>query len=158
MDVDVIYFSWTGNTKRVAEIIFKELLKLGVRSHLAEIKPKRDYSYIIWLLLSFIPNVGVKIFEVKSTANNIVLCMPKWTLNCPPVTAFLKKAEIQNKMIYLVITYGGFDEKRYAVSYKKKIEKFGGIVKDVLLIRRREIETNKEKIESWVKNNFSIQR
>ncbi|RLI78700.1 hypothetical protein DRP05_06410 [Archaeoglobales archaeon] len=147
--IDLVYFSWRGNTKKVVEAIFEELKESKV--NLVEIKPKRNYPYIIWLLLSFIPNLGVEIDRIELTSNTIILSMPKWTFNCPPITSFLKQVELQGKTVYLVITYGGFDEKRYAKYYANKIKRLGGSVEGILLIRRSEVERSKERIVEFVK-------
>jgi len=150
--VDIVYFSWTGNTKKVADIIFQELLK-HVRVNVIEIKPKRNYPYLIWLLLSFLPNVGVAINAGAITSNTVFICMPKWTVNCPPITTFLRKSGLAGKTLYLVITYGGFDEQRYAKSYKNKIGKLCKDVKDVLLVKRSKIISGDEReIRKWAKN------
>lgn len=150
--VDIVYFSWTGNTKKVAEIIFSELKSIKINFiNFVEIKPKKNHTYLIWLLLSFIPNLGVKINQIKLVSDTIILCMPKWTFNCPPITSFLKQTELSGKTVYLVITYGGFDEKRYAGYYADKIKGLGGNVKDILLVKRSKIEQEKEKIAEFVR-------
>lgn len=159
LDIDIVYFSWTGNTKKVAKLIFNEL-KRDFKVNLIEIKSK-NYPYIIWLLLSFIPNIGVKINSVKVNSKVIVICMPKWTFNCPPITSFLKQVNLENKVIYLVITYGGFDEKRYARYYANKIKRKKGIVKDILLIKRSKIDEEQikkftEKIANEVKSTATF--
>ena len=147
--IDLVYFSRTGNTRRVAELIFDEL-KRRFSVNLIEIKT-RDYLYIIWLFLSFIPNLGVKIDRVDVNSRTIVLCMPKWTFNCPPVTSFLNQVDLRNKNIHLVITYGGFDEKRYAKYYADKIKRLGAIVKDVLLVKRSKIHESRGLIAEFVR-------
>jgi hypothetical protein len=54
-------------------------------------------------------------------------------------------------MVYLVITYGGFDEKRYAEAYQKKIKKLCKEVKGVLLVKRSEIKKgNLGEIRHWI--------
>jgi hypothetical protein len=54
-------------------------------------------------------------------------------------------------MVYLVITYGGFDEKRYAEAYKEKIKKLCKEVKGVLLVKRSEIKKgNLGEIRNWI--------
>jgi flavodoxin len=141
MKIDLVYFSWTGKTREVFEYLCSELVKRGFSVNLKEIVPKRDYPYAIWLLLSFIPNFSVEINDVEISSKLIFLGMPKWSLNCPPITAFMKKTELKGKSFFLVITYGGFDEQRYARSMSKKIESGGGEVRGVLLIRRRKIES-----------------
>ncbi|MBW1679700.1 MAG: hypothetical protein JRJ08_06115 [Deltaproteobacteria bacterium] len=54
--------------------------------------------------------------------------------------------------MYLIITYGGYGEKRYAESYKKKISRLCEDVKDVLLDKRDKIEDAEEKVRGWAKN------
>jgi len=151
--VDIVYFSRTGTTRKVSEMLFKELSK-RVEVNLIEIKPKRNYPYPIWLFLSFIPHLGVSI-TCKEVASEIVfLCMPKWTFNCPPITAFLKRADLKRKTVYAAITYGGFDVKRYAENYRQKIENVCDVVEDLILVKRNQIGTREEEIKSWLKKTI----
>jgi len=148
--IDLVYFSWTGNTKKVADTISQEL-SVHAKVRVIEITPKRDYPYLVWLFLSFLPNIGVAIECEKITSNIVFLCMPKWTVNCPPITTFLREANLKEKTVFLVITYGGFDEERYAESYKSKIGKLCQEVKDVLLIKRSRILSGDEgAAKQWI--------
>lgn len=152
MKVDIVFFSRTGNTRVVVEEIFQALVKSS-NVNFIEIKAKTNYPYFIWLLLSFLPNFGVKIVcnDVTVTSDLVFICFPKWTINCPPVTAFLRQVNLSEKMVYLVITYGGFDEKRYAEAYKEKIKKLCKEVKGVLLVKRSEIKKgNLGEIRNWI--------
>ena len=146
--IDIFYFSWRGATKRVAEWIAGSLSSYRVR--LVEIKPLRDHSYIVWLILSFIPGLGVKSRFEPPQSKVIFLCLPKWTLNCPPVTYFLKKASLSGRVVFLAITYGGFDEKRYASSLKERIRKLGAKVGGTILVKRRHIEENPEMVRKMI--------
>jgi len=152
MKADIVFFSRTGNTRVVVEEIFQALVKSS-NVNFIEIKAKTNYPYFIWLLLSFLPNFGVKIVcnDVTVTSDLVFICFPKWTINCPPVTAFLRQVNLSEKMVYLVITYGGFDEKRYAEAYKEKIKKLCKEVKGVLLVKRSEIKKgNLGEIRNWI--------
>ncbi len=152
VEVDIVFFSRTGNTRVVVEEIFQALVKSS-DVNLIEIKTKTNYPYFFWLLLSFLPNFGVKIVgnDVTVTSDLVFICFPKWTINCPPVTAFLRQGNLTEKMVYLVITYGGFDEKRYAEAYKEKIKKLCKEVKGVLLVKRSEIKKkNLGEIRDWL--------
>jgi len=152
MKADIVFFSRTGNTRVVVEEIFQALVKSS-NVNFIEIKAKTNYPYFIWLLLSFLPNFGVKIVcnDVTVTSDLVFICFPKWTINCPPVTAFLRQVNLTEKMVYLVITYGGFDEKRYAEAYKEKIKKLCKDVKGVLLVKRSEIKKgNLGEIRNWI--------
>ena len=147
---DIVFFSRTGNTKVVGEKIFR-LLADHLETKLIEIKSK-NYPYFIWLFLSFLPNLGVKILCEKVTSELVFICFPKWTINCPPISTFLRHFNLKGKIVYLVITYGGFDEKRYAKYYQKKISKLSKEVKRILLVKRSEIQKGKlGEIRDWIK-------
>ena len=148
--VDIVYFSWTGNTRKVVDIISQELSK-HAKINVTQITPKRNYPYFIWLFLSFLPNIGVAFEGGHITSDIVFICMPKWTFNCPPITAYLKKNDLKGRFVYLVITYGGFDEKRYAASYKSKIGKICKEVKDFLLVKRSKIVgDDANEIKDWM--------
>jgi hypothetical protein len=150
LKADIVFFSRTGNTKVVGEKI-SYLLAKDLEVKLIEIKSKKNYSYFFWLVLSFLPHCGVKIMCEEVTSDLVFICFPKWTINCPPVTAFLREVNLTEKMVYLVITYGGFDEKRYAEAYKEKIKKLCKEVKGVLLVKRSEIKKgNLGEIRNWI--------
>ena len=118
--IDIVYFSWTGNTKKVVDVMV-EGLPQQFRPRLLTITPKRDYPYFVWLFFSFIPRLGVAIECESPKASSVILAMPKWTVNCPPVTTFLRNGYLKNKKVFLVITYGGFDQDRYAESYRHQV-------------------------------------
>jgi hypothetical protein len=104
-------------------------------------------------LQKILDSIGVKIArnDVTVTSDLVFICFPKWTINCPPVTTFLRQVSLTEKMVYLVITYGGFDEKRYAEAYQKKIKKLCKEVKGVLLVKRSEIKKgNLGEIRHWI--------
>lgn len=149
--IDIVYFSWTGNTKRVMDFLAAELTpRYQVR--LLEIKVKRNYPYLFWLFLSFIPGLGTNVSALDITAPVVILGMPKWTVNCPPITSLLRKGILKNKIVFPIITYGGFDEERYAESYKKKIERVSGKVGDVLLVKRSRIhDGNLTPVRDWMR-------
>jgi len=126
--VEVYYFTFTGTSKKIAEFIGK----------IFNIKPKEIKSYklpyLLWLFLSFIPYLSLKAIFEPPTNDTVILCFPKWTFNCPPVTCFLKK--IKCKKLVLIISYKGWGEKSYANLYKKLISKDVKKV-TVILIKER---------------------
>ena len=153
--IDIVYFSRTGNTRKVSGMLFRELSK-QVEVNIIEIKPKRNYPYLIWLFLSFIPDLGVDITCKEVTSDIVFICMPKWTFNCPPITSFLKRADLKGKTVYISITCGGFDEKRYAKSYRRKLEKTCAAVKDVLLVKRDQLEAGEGEVRKWLKKTVKF--
>ncbi|MCX8011945.1 MAG: hypothetical protein N3A64_02155 [Desulfobacterota bacterium] len=136
--VNIVYYSRTGTTRKVAEKIFSRLVKKTEVS-ISEIKSKINYPYFLWLFLSFFPDIGAEIDYQPIDGDLVFLCFPKWTINCPPLTRFLQSTELRDKKVVIITTYGGFDEKRYANYYRKKIERMGNEVKGVILIKRSNI-------------------
>ncbi len=159
MEADIVFFSWTGNTEKIARLIADELLRMGVTVNVQRIVPLKDHSYLFWLALSFLPRVGVKIKPVKTGSRSLFLCIPKWTFNCPPVTEFIKNTDLRGVNVFLVITFGGFDEKRYASAVKKQLERRGARVVSTLLVRRRDIGREDSDVKDWVRDcvQFMVQ-
>ncbi len=129
----VYFFSRTGTSQKIAIFLAKKL-KIPLR----EIK-SFPLPYVLWLLLSFFPHLKVKSFFETPEEEEIILCFPKWTFNCPPITYFLKK--FQCKRLFLIISYGGWGEKWYAKHYKKMALKCAGEVK-VKCVKRKKVEKN----------------
>lgn len=147
--VNLYFFTFTGNSRKIAEMVADELAV-----ELKEIKSLR-LPYVAWLLLSFIPYLGVKIDVQPPKGKEIILCFPKWTFNCPPITTFLKKFA-KGIEIRMIVCYGGFDEKRYAEFYKNFAMKCGARKADYLLVKRRELKENPEKVKSEIKRWLKI--
>lgn len=109
--MDIYYFTYTGTSKKIAEWLGKKL----------KVEPKeiKTYKlpYFIWLFLSFIPYLPFKAYFEMPSNKNIILCFPKWTFNCPPVTYFLEKVSYER--LFLVISYKGWGERLYYRIYYK---------------------------------------
>ncbi|MCS7121070.1 MAG: hypothetical protein NZ895_00480 [Archaeoglobaceae archaeon] len=143
MGSEVYYFTFTGNSKMIAEKIASRFsLKIS------QIKAPK-LPYLAWLILSFTP------FEVKSSfkeveEEDLILCFPKWTFNCPPVTYFLKR--LKARKLAMVISYGGFDEVRYAEFYRslamKRVEACS-----YFLMKRGKFD---ERVFDWLKDFLHI--
>ncbi|MFN3406654.1 MAG: hypothetical protein ACK40E_02860 [Caldimicrobium sp.] len=111
MHIDLYYFSYTGTSKDVVEAL-SSLIKVSPK----EIKAYK-WPYILWLITSFIPSLKVPITFEEPTSPRGILVFPKWTFNCPPITAFLEKVSFEK--LLLVICYGGWREKPYGDYYKR---------------------------------------
>lgn len=137
--MNLYFYTFTGNCRKIAEAVAK---KTGIKPR--EIKTY-NLPYIIWLMLSFIPYLGVKISAEEPDDSRIILCFPKWTLNCPPVTSFIRKFA-RGRKILMIICYGGFDERRYAEFYRKFAIRCGAVEAEYLLVKRRELENEMERV------------
>lgn len=133
--VVVVYYSRTGNTKAVASTIADNLDLATLQS----IQPRTERSYWNWLLRSFIPESSVAIEPIETDlrdAEAVFLGTPKWTLSCPPITEFIRHAELNDVPTGLFVTYGGFDEHRYAQSLADQLKNRGADVQATLLVKR----------------------
>lgn len=141
--IAIYYFSFTGNTKAVAEYM-AEILARYHDVLLFPICSAKKRSYWSWLFLSFIPGSHVKIDENFLTDSlrfdHTIIGFPKWTFSCPPVNAFIKmmKGRIAGD-ISIFITAGGFGEEGYLRRYLSRFSASGFRVRNTLLIRRSEI-------------------
>jgi flavodoxin len=148
-NVNIYFFTYTGNSRKIAEIVASRL----------NTKPREirtyEFPYPIWLILSFIPYLGVKIDVDKPDESGIILCFPKWTFNCPPITTFLKKFA-RGKEILMIICYGGFDERRYAEFYRNFALKCGAVKAECLLIKRRKLKENSVEVEKEVEGWLNL--
>ncbi|MFW5918794.1 MAG: flavodoxin family protein [Halanaeroarchaeum sp.] len=134
-EVVLTYYSRTGTTARVAADLAARFADPTVQ----RIRPDRERRYANWLARSFVPGSTVPIEGVETDlreASALVLGSPKWTLSCPPVTAFLERANLEGVPTALFLTYGGFDERRYLNRLVERVSDAGADVVATLLVKR----------------------
>ena len=148
---EVVFFSYTGTSEKIARHLASKL-----NCRINEIKPNRNRPYMEWLLLSFIPGLGVEISHRNVEGNEIILCFPKWTFNCPPVTSFLESGELRGRKIYIIVVYGGWRPEGYTSKYSEIAKKYGGEVVGWKIIRRRHVDEilKGDELFEEVKNAF----
>jgi hypothetical protein len=153
----VAYFSYSGNTRRIAQAL-AERLRNSCDVETVEITPTRKRPYLHWLAYSFVPNSEVEIEnpEMELSRYDVVLLgFPKWTFSCPPLNRFIRKLRSLNKpRFYLFMTSGGFDEQRFLNSMTRKLTKMGCNILESLMVRQRQIqrETYAESVDSFAKH------
>lgn len=153
------YYSRTGTTRTVAEAIAETVPELAID----RIRPasRRSYfsrsengsmrtsgessrrSYWNWLARSFVPGSRVAIeppAHDPADYDTLLLGTPKWTLSCPPVTEYVERSALQGLRVGLFVTYGGFDEQRYARHLTSTLEEQGATVAARLLVQRDRAE------------------
>jgi len=142
----IAFFSYTGNTRAVAYQLATLLNNKGVEVDVEGIQPTKRYTYLYWLLLSFIPNLRTPIKQPKldpSRYDLICLGLPKWTLACPPVNQYLEEVKLKGKALGLFVTYGGFDGRRYLKQTMRQLTKKGAKIKATLLLKRSLVKEDK---------------
>jgi hypothetical protein len=158
----VAYFSYTGNTRRVAKA-FAERLRTSCDVETAEIVPTHNRGYLHWLAYSFVPNSEVEIENPEmelSRYDAVLLGFPKWTLSCPPLNRFIRKLRHVNKpKFYLFMTCGGFDEQRFLDTVSNKLKRIGCNIAGSLSLDRKDIrrELHRSSIDLFAKRVEHLQ-
>lgn len=151
----LVYFSFTGSTEKVGNMIAGYFNKRGVSCVLYKIEPLFNLPYLLWLLLSFIPSLPFPLKNLNALSLDnydvIILGTPKWTFNCPPVSSFirfLKKARGKIKSKFAIfLTYGGFKENVYLERLKTKFERFGFSVVAAEKFKRANIQNDDVRVD-----------
>ena len=109
----IIYYSYTGNTKKIANIIKDKL----PNSDIAEIKTKIPYSSDYNSVVSqgkkevkkgFMPEILPIDIDINNYENIIIGSPVWWYTFAPAVLTFLNNYNLSGKKIYPFITNGGW--------------------------------------------------
>jgi len=152
----IAYFSYMGNTRRIAQAL-SERLRKSYDVEIVEIVPTRKRSYLHWLAYSFVPDSETEIENPErelSRYDVVLLGFPKWTFSCPPVNRYIRKLRSLSKpRFYLFMTYGGFDEQRFLNSMTGRLTKMGCNIVESLTIKRKQIQngTYAQSVDSFVR-------
>lgn len=107
----IIFYSYTGNTKKIANII-KEKLNCDILE-LEPLKPfSTNYDEVVNEYQNNSINKEVEIKDIKIDLDNydeFIIGTPVWWYTISPViTKFLKKYKLENKIIYPFATNAGW--------------------------------------------------
>ncbi|MFB6081310.1 MAG: flavodoxin family protein [Halanaeroarchaeum sp.] len=133
--IAVVYYSRTGTTERVATDLADRVPRPAVQ----HVEPTTERRYPTWLLLSFVPGATVPIADLQTDlrqADALLVGTPKWTLACPPTNAFVRALEATDVPTGLFVTYGGFDERRFADDLARRLVAAGADLRATLLVQR----------------------
>ena len=155
MKTAIVYYSMSGNTKMVAEIIAKEL-----SADLIEIKPVKDYPdkgarKFIWGGMKAVMGEKPQLnpYEFNGDYDRIIFATPVWASSfTPPIRTFIdeNRAALKGKRFVVCVCYaGGGAEKAI-----DKLAKFLGIEHfDAQLIlvdpKDQPSQENEEKIQAF---------
>lgn len=153
----IVYYSYTGNTKKIAEYI-KNKLNCDILELTPQIPFSNDYNEVVnEYQNNQIDNKSVLINDINldlSKYDEIILGTPVWWYTiCPVVVTFLKQYDLSNKKVYLYATNAGWlghTFKDFSKLYKNSNEdKCMNIVFSSEKIN--EIKTSYEEIDNWLK-------
>ena len=112
MKVAIIFYSFTGNTRKVASVIKDFLIKQNVEVKFLELKPKLESKRFVQqaaqsLFAKKVKLVGENIPDI-SDSDHIFLGTPVWAFApAPALRSFIQDCEtLRGKKICLFATYG----------------------------------------------------
>ncbi len=143
MDLLIAWYSRTGTTLSLVPAARRALAARGHRVAGARLRPRRDLPYPLWLLWSAVPGARVPLRSPPPDPRpygGCVLMLPKWTLSCPPVNAFLARVGPRLPPTALVLTCGGWDQERFAAALTRRLADLGAAPRGSLTLRRRAVE------------------
>ena len=155
----LVYFSYTGHTKYIAEII-----KQNINCDVIRLEPVIPYSNDYNKVVNDEQNQesSDKIPEIKDINidldlyDTIIIGTPVWWYRSAPVIrAFLKKYDLSNKIIIPYATNAGwlgktFNEIKSLCSNTKVVNEFNIVFTSDYI--KNELVTPMETIENWIKN------
>ena len=149
----IIYYSYSGNTRKIIELIKDKISDADIY----EIKPKvsygSDYDYVVSLgqdevnnnVLREIEDININLDDYDT----IILGTPVWWYTFAPVVhTFLTKYDLTNKKVMPVITNGGWlghtveDIKKYCPNVTKPL---------ILKFEGKDLVTDESTIDEFIK-------
>ena len=149
----VVYYSYTSNTKKIAEKI-KDKLNCDI----LELEPTIPFSEDYQTVVDEYQNnesekKTVEIKDINIDLNKydkIILGTPVWWYTITPVArAFLKKYDLKNKEIYPFATNAGW----LGRTFKEIKEICNGNIKEELSVKFEDKHLiNEQELNSWINN------
>jgi flavodoxin len=149
----IAYFTWSGNTRAVAQLIHQE-----VGGTLFEIQPEVSYptSYSVVLKQAkkeiqegYRPVLRFKLESCQPYEVIFVGSPNWWGTIAPPVTAFLAECDLSGKTLVPFITHGGGGEGRTIEDIKKLCPQ--AKILEGLAIYKSEAKHAQTRISAWLR-------
>ncbi len=149
----VLYYSFSGNTRLIAETAAKEL-----NADLEELKPVKPLNasgagYVMWGLRQLVSQSKPPLLPLKHNANAydlIIIGTPVWSYTVtPPIRTFLDEHPFNGKKIALFCCHGGnygktFDDMKKALTGNEIIG-----TADFYDPLKQDIAGNRQKAAAW---------
>lgn len=94
MKILIAYYSRTGNTEKLAEVLKKELETRGNSVEIEKVKPKKEHSFLGWFFLQMVKGeCDIEEPKIKDVSKYdlILIGSPNWTRLSLPVTRYLQE-------------------------------------------------------------------
>ena len=154
----IVYYSYTGNTKRIANYI-KEKLSCDILELTPRVPFSTDYDEVVAEYQNnSIDNKEVPINDININLDEydeIIIGTPVWWYTmCPVITTFLKQYNLSNKKVYMYATNAGWLGHTFKDFIKlhqdSAISDCLNIVFDSTEIEK--LITSEKEIDKWIEN------
>lgn len=157
MKTAVVYYSYTGNTHRVAQLIIGVLKSRGEEAIPVRIRPlKEETNFLKQCRDSFLrkkPELYKTLLELKNY-DRIILGSPVWAFNpAPALNTYLDNCtSLEGKEAICFVTYGSGAGKEKALGILKKSLKIKGVkvVGEISFQQNEKLEVSKGKISKML--------
>lgn len=152
----IVYYSYTGNTKKIANAI-----KNNLNCDILEVTPKIPFSNDYDEVVAEYQNNSIedKSIEINDIGidlkeyDKIIIGSPVWWYTiCPVITSFLKKYDLSGKKIYPFATNAGWLGKTFkdieTLCPNSEVKKGMNIVFESYTDN---LVTSKQEIDKWIK-------
>lgn len=143
MRIIIVYFSLTGNTKKLAVRIYEILKSKNLEVSLFEIERREKKSFLRNCIDAIFKKTEPleKIPPVENY-DFIFIGSPVWAGKItPPVRSFIREVELKNKNIFLFTTYGsGLGKENAIKEFINLIEEKGGKIIGKIEVKGKNVE------------------
>lgn len=152
----MVYYSYTGNTKKIANAI-----KNNLNCDILEVTPKIPFSNDYDEVVSEYQNNSIKDKSIEindieidlKEYDKIIIGSPVWWYTiCPVITSFLKEYDLSGKKIYPFATNAGWLGKTFkdieTLCPNSEVEKGMNIIFESYTDN---LVTSKQEIDKWIK-------
>lgn len=152
----IVYYSYTGNTKKIANAI-----KNNLNCDILEVTPKIPFSNDYDEVVAEYQNNSIKDKSIEindigidlKEYDKIIIGSPVWWYTiCPVITSFFKKYDLSGKKIYPFATNAGWLGKTFkdieTLCPNSEVEKGMNIVFESYTDN---LVTSKQEIDKWIK-------
>ncbi len=150
----VVYYSFEGHTKHIADVIAKELNADILRIKPVEELKSKGFGKYFWggaqVYMKKIPTLEP--FDIDfDSYDSIFLGSPIWALTItPPIKSFLMGEYLKDKDVYFFYTHDGGPGKVESI-VRKSIEKENRLISTQSIINKKSgIEEIDQQVISWI--------
>lgn len=153
MKIIIVYFSQTGNTRKLAVKIYEILKSKNLDVDLFEIEDKEKCCFLKNCFNAIFEKI-VKIDKVPHIEKYdlIFIGTPIWAGKITPyIRSFLKDIELKNKKVFLFTTYGsGFGKNLAMKEFIKLVEMKDGKIIGLIEVKGRKVEESIDNIKEEI--------